>query len=116
MSLSQVEFLRHMLDECNYLLKESTQCTFDEFLANDRLTRAVCRSLEIIGEASNKIDPDFKTKYPFVPWRDMSDIRNKIIHHYFGVDYDIIWDTINTNIPELKEHIEVIIAKEALAK
>jgi uncharacterized protein with HEPN domain len=56
MSLSQVEFLRHILDECNYLLKESAQSTFDEFLANDRLTRAVCRSLEIIGEASNKIE------------------------------------------------------------
>jgi uncharacterized protein with HEPN domain len=54
MSLSRVEFLRHILDECNYLLKESAQFTFDEFLANDRLTRAVCRSLEIIGEARNR--------------------------------------------------------------
>lgn len=92
--------------------KESGQCTFDEFLANDRLTSAVCRSLEIIGEASNKIDPDFKAKYSFVPWRDMIDIRKKVIHHYFGIDYDIIWDTINTNIPQLKEGIEVIITKE----
>jgi uncharacterized protein with HEPN domain len=112
MSLSQIEFLRHILDECAYLRKESSQCTFEEFLANDRLTRAVCRSLEIIGEASNKIDPDFKTKYAFVPWRDMSDIRNKIIHHYFGVDYDIIWDTINTHIPQLQDGIEVILGKE----
>jgi uncharacterized protein with HEPN domain len=81
-------------------------------LANDRLTKAVCRSLEIIDEASNKIHPDFKAKYPLVPWRDMSNIRNKIIHHYFGVDYDIIWDTINTNIPQLKETIEVAIERE----
>jgi uncharacterized protein with HEPN domain len=42
----------------------------------------------------------------------MGDIRNKIIHHYFGVDYDIIWDTINTNIPQLKESIEVVIERE----
>ena len=114
MSLSQVEFLHHILDECIYLIKESRQGTFEEFLANDRLTRAVCRSLEIIGEASNKIHPDFKAKYPLVPWRDMSDIRNKIIHHYFGVDYDIVWDTISTNIPQLKESIEMIIARETL--
>jgi len=112
MSLSQIEFLRHILDECLYLLKESRQCTFEEFLTNDRLARAVCRSFEIIGEASNKIHPDFKVKYPLVPWRYMSDIRNKIIHHYFGVDYDIVWDTINSDIPKLKETIEIIIEKE----
>lgn len=112
MSLSQIDFLHHIPDECIYLIKESGQCTFEEFLTNDRLTRAVCRSLEIIGEASNIIHPDFKAKYSLVPWRDMSDIRNKIIHHYFGVDYDIIWDTINTNIPQLKESIEVVLEKE----
>ncbi|MBS1660756.1 MAG: DUF86 domain-containing protein [Bacteroidetes bacterium] len=112
MSLSQVDFLRLILDECIYLIKESQQCTFEEFLANDRLTRAVCRSLEIIGEASSKIHPDFKAKYPLIPWRDMSDIRNKIIHHYFGVDYDIIWDTIKTNIPQLKGSIEIVIELE----
>jgi uncharacterized protein with HEPN domain len=112
MSLSQIDFLHHILDECIYLIKESQQSTFDEFLANDRLTRAVCRSLEIIGEASNKIPPEFKAKYPLVPWRDMNDIRNKIIHHYFGVDYDIIWDTVITNIPNLKESIEVVMKAE----
>lgn len=112
MSLSQIEFLQHILDECLYLLKEAQVSTFEEFIQNDRLTRAVCRSLEIIGEASNKIHSDFKAKYPIVPWRDMNDIRNKIIHHYFGVDYDIVWDTINTNIPLLKESIEIIIKQE----
>jgi len=109
---SQVEFLQHILDECLYLQKESQLSTLDEFKQNDRLTRAVCRSLEIIGEASTKIHPDFKSKYPFVPWRLMNDIRNKIIHHYFGVDYDIVWDTVKTNIPVLKEDIEVIIKQE----
>jgi uncharacterized protein with HEPN domain len=65
-----------------------------------------------IGEASSKLDPDLKAKYPTVAWREMSDIRNKIIHHYFGVDYDIVWDTIKNNIPELKEWIEVVISNE----
>ena len=112
---SQVEFLQHILDECLYLLKESRNNTFDEFMKNDRLTRAVCRSLEIIGEASTKIHPDFKAKYPLVPWRDINDIRNKIIHNYFGVDYDIVWDTVSNNVPELKESVEAIIEKEKKA-
>ena|SRR5258708_7114682 len=112
MHLSQVDFLQHILKECLYLIKESNENSFDAFLQNERLSRAICRSLEIIGEASTKIHPDFKAKYPQVPWREMNDIRNKIIHHYFGVDYDIVWDTVKTNIPLLKESMETIIKME----
>src|ERR1700712_4698104 len=109
---SQAEFLKHILDECNYLIKEYEGNTFDEFLTNERLTKAICRSLEIIGEASNKINPDIKAKYPLVAWREMSDIRNRIIHHYFGIDYDIVWDSLKSDIPPLKESIEIILSGE----
>src|SRR6185437_14852938 len=109
---SQVEFLNHILDECKYLLRESNNLSYDEFFQDERLTRAVCRSLEIIGEASSKIHPDLKARYPEIDWREMSNIRNKIIHHYFGVDYEIIWDTIITDIPKLKEGIESIISQK----
>ena len=112
MHLSQVEFLQHILDECFYLTRESQENSFDDFLKNERLIRAVCRSLEIIGEASSKIHPDLKAKYPLVSWREMNDIRNRIIHHYFGIDYDIVWDTIKTDIPILKDWVEIIIEKE----
>lgn len=113
MQLSQIDFLRHIQKECLYLIEESRQNSFDDFLQNERLIRAVCRSLEIIGEASTKIHPDFKAKYPLVPWREMNDIRNKIIHHYFGVDYDIVWDTVITNIPLLEKDIAFILARES---
>lgn len=56
--------------------------------------------------------PCLKTRYPFVSWREMSDIRNKIIHNYFGIDYDIVWDSVQTEIPVLKEAIETIIQQE----
>jgi len=112
MSPSQVEFLRHILDECNYLIKESQNNSFENFVNDDRLSRAVCRSLEIIGEASNKIDQSFKDRYPFVTWREMSGIRNRIIHNYFGIDYDIVWDTVATDIPQLKKGVEKIIEQE----
>ena len=109
---SQLEFLRHILDECNYLLKEYQENNFDTFIQDPRLSRAVCRSLEIIGEACNKVNPDIKIAYPHIPWREMSDIRNKIIHHYFGIDYDIVWDTIKTDIPVLQECIQLIIQQD----
>jgi len=85
MFLSQVEFLRHILNECEYLVKESKENTYNDFLTNERLSKAICRSLEIIGEASSKINPDLKIPYPSVSWREMSDLRNRIIHHYFGM-------------------------------
>ncbi|MBE7177053.1 MAG: DUF86 domain-containing protein [Mucilaginibacter polytrichastri] len=106
---STIEFLRHILDECNYLLNESASATFPENIYDERLSRAVCRSLEIIGEASSKVHPDVKATYPNVPWRDMADLRNRIIHQYFGVDLDIITDVIQHEIPALKEEIEQIL-------
>ncbi len=63
MFLSQTEFLRHILDECKYLQSEYTTNSFDDFIQNERLIRAVCRSLEIVGEACAKIHPDIKTAY-----------------------------------------------------
>ncbi len=112
MHLSQVDFLRHILAECEYLCKESVQNNFDDFVKDERLTKAICRSLEIIGEASSKIHPDLKAKYSHIPWRELSDIRNRIIHHYFGIDYDIVWDSVITDIPILKEWIELILEIE----
>lgn len=112
MHLSQVDFLRHILAECEYLSRESAENSFDDFVDNERLTKAICRSLEIIGEASNKVHPDLKAKHPHIPWRELSDIRNRIIHHYFGIDYDIVWDTVMTDIPMLKKWINLVIEIE----
>jgi uncharacterized protein with HEPN domain len=114
MHASQIEFLRHILDECNYLKKESEENTFEEFKHNERLLRAVCRSLEIIGEASQKIGPDIKAAYPYVQWREMSDLRNRIIHHYFGIDYDIVWDIVQHDIPLLRKYIHQMIQENEL--
>jgi len=112
MPLSQIEFIKHISEECDYLILEYSQNSKDDFLNNKRLSKAICRSLEIIGEATLKIHPDIKSKYPLISWREMSDIRNRIIHHYFGIDYDIVWDTVKTDIPILKEAIEVILRVE----
>lgn len=110
---SQTEFLRHILDECRYLRKEYNSNKFEDFQSDERLSKAICRSLEIIGEACSKIHPDIKAAYPFVEWRAMSDMRNKIIHFYFGIDYDVVWDTVKTDIPILEQNINIILAKQS---
>jgi len=75
------------------------------------LSRAIIRSLEIIGEASTKIDDDFKSIYPNIEWRKMSNTRNRLIHDYFGVDYDIVWDIIVSKLPDLEAEIQAIISE-----
>lgn len=75
------------------------------------LSRAIIRSLEIIGEASTKIDDEFKSIYPNIEWRKMSNTRNRLIHDYFGVDYDIVWDIIVSKLPDLEAEIQAIISE-----
>jgi len=73
------------------------------------LCHALVRSLEIIGEASKKVDPEFKSNYPHVEWKKMAGTRDKMIHDYFGIDYDLVWDIIENKIPDLDHFIREII-------
>lgn len=102
MSLPAVEYLCHILDETGYLIDQTQQLTKDQFLRDATLKRAFVRSLEIIGEASKQIPEDFRQKYCHLEWRAMAGMRDRLIHGYFGVDYDIIWDVVMNKIPALQ--------------
>ena len=69
---------------------------------------AIVRNFEIIGEASNRIPDDFKTEHPEIEWRRIIGFRNRIIHEYFGIDFENLWKIKNENIPILFEFIELI--------
>ena len=90
MSRSTVEYLRHILDEANYLLSEAKVADKENFLHNETLKRAFVRSLEIMGEATKNVPDDFKEKYAHVEWRSIAAMRDRLIHHYFGIDYEIV--------------------------
>ena len=113
MSPSLREFLRHMLDECNYILHVSDGKTKEQVLGDPTLQRSVIRSIEIIGEASKKLDEDFCSQHPHIEWKKMGKTRDKMIHHYFGIDYDIVWDIITDKIPDLQHYIKTIITEES---
>lgn len=82
----------------------------DEAFYRDKKTKdAVVRNFEIIGEAARQISSDFKMQHPEIEWREITDLRNKIIHEYFGVDYVILWEIVQLNLPSLKEKIVVLI-------
>lgn len=77
---------------------------------NDSKTKdAVERNFEIIGEAASRISDTFKLSYPDVEWRIIKDFRNFIIHEYFGIDNQIVWDIIENRLPELEEEIKKIL-------
>lgn len=107
--LSLHSFLQHILDETNYVLKYTNGLTHDDFLKDETLTRAVIRSIEIIGEAAKKLPDDFKSSYPQVEWKKMAGTRDLLIHHYFGIDWEIVWDIIINKLPDLSIQISAIL-------
>ncbi|MCA9870362.1 MAG: DUF86 domain-containing protein [Anaerolineae bacterium] len=110
MSLSWIEYLRHILDEADYLEVQSRDLSIVDFLEDDTLQRAFVRSLEIIGEATKKLPDSVKQAYADVDWRAIAGMRDKLIHDYFGVDYEIVWDVVINRIPPLKVTVERMIA------
>lgn len=102
-------FLKHINDEIDFLRKETSGITFETFASNELLKRASARSLGIIGEAVKNLSLEFKSKYQDIDWRMIAGMRDKIIHSYFGVDYNILWQVIKNKIPDLKVKIESII-------
>ncbi len=112
MSKSWIEFLRHILDESKFVIDNTKDIDYDSFCEDEILKRAVVRSIEIIGEATKKIDEETREKYSTIEWKLMAKTRDKLIHHYFGVDYEIVWNIIEHKLPELIYQIEEILKKE----
>ena len=103
MSKEPIEYLKHIRDECSFILSVIPEdFSKNEFLSDETLKRAIVRSLEIIGEATKRINKDFRNKYPRIPWQDMAGMRDILIHDYLNLDIGIIWNTIKEGIPNLK--------------
>jgi len=112
MPVSPLEYLRHMLDETEYLMAQQEGLSKEQFLQDETLKRAFVRSIEIIGEASKSVPSDPKNRYPDLHWRSIAGMSDRLIHHYFGVDYYLVWDVVENKIPGLRQAILNILKQE----
>ena len=90
MSKEPIDYLKHIADECAYIISVSSDLTKDELLDDETLKRAIVRSIEIIGEAIKKIPAGFKVKWSSIQWKNMAGMRDRLIHDYIGINYSIV--------------------------
>ncbi len=102
-------FLKHIIEEIEYLQPKMEKLKYEEFVNNEDIKRIFVRSLEVIGEATKNLPENFRSKYPQVEWKNMARLRDVLIHQYFGINYERIWDIVKNKIPVLKEQIESIL-------
>ncbi len=100
-----------MLDSVILIEKYIDGMESDVFLEDQKTKDAVVRNFEIIGEAATRIDSDFQRKNNSIAWNRLRGYRNRLIHEYFGVDYDIVWNIIINDLPVLKDDLNTIIEK-----
>jgi len=96
----------HIRDECRYIMANAEGLDYAAFVDDETLKRSFTRSLEIIGEASRNVPEDFRRDHPDIQWKAMAGMRDILIHSYFGVDYQVVWDVICSHIPGLLAQVD----------
>jgi uncharacterized protein with HEPN domain len=104
-------FLQDVLDAIVNVAEFVGAMTLDEFRADKKTLHAVVRNLEVIGEAVKCVPPEIRQRCPAVPWQRIAGLRDILIHHYFEIDVDIVWDVVKNKLPELKQHFQDILSE-----
>ena len=94
-------YINDIIESCDDILSFTAGMSFDEFAADKKTSKAVIRSLEVLGEAVKNLPVKFKSDLPAIPWKQMSGMRDRLIHEYFGVDKEMVWQVVKKDIPQI---------------
>jgi len=108
MSRRDSDYLRDVQEAIHRIQSYTSGLTYEQFLDDEKTQDAVIRNLQVMGEAVRKLSDSLTAAYPAVPWREIAGLRNRIVHDYFGINYDIIWAVIRAEIPLLLKQISKI--------
>ena len=103
------DYVRDILEEIHLVIQFTQGMTFDDFLSDIKTQRAIEKCLGNMGEASKKIPDSIRKKYPEIPFKQMSQMREIVVHDYDGINYRIIWDTVTRELPPLEESVESLL-------
>lgn len=98
---SDKEFLYDIQEAVRRIKAYTHEMMYEEFLTDTRTQDAVIRNLKIIGEATKKLSVELRNRYPGVPWKEMAGARDRLIHHYFGVDLEVVWKISDAELSDL---------------
>ena len=93
--------LRHMLDAAHKAMEYLSDCARGDLDSDEKLTLAIVRLLEILGEAAKNVSKECQAECPNIPWRQIADTRDRLIHGYFDVDLDVVWEIVKADLPRL---------------
>lgn len=105
-------YLKHILDAISRIAEYTKGIKHEDFTKSNLIQAAVIREIEIVGEATKKLTQEFKEKHSKIPWKQIAGMRDKLIHDYFGVDLDAVWDTVQKDIPALYTQLLEISKKD----
>jgi uncharacterized protein with HEPN domain len=97
-----IDFLEDAMGAMERAERFVADMSYEDFIKDEKTVFAVLRAIEVIGEAVKHMPMDFRMKFPDIPWRDIAGMRDVLIHDYFAVDLETVWETIKTNIPKTK--------------
>jgi uncharacterized protein with HEPN domain len=100
------DFIIDMIEAADMVASFIQGMTKEQFLADKKTQFAVVRALEIIGEAAKKVPDSIRSRYPDLPWREISGMRDKLIHDYFGVNNEVVWKTAVEDVPEIAANLK----------